>query len=86
VSIKISEHFAKNWRDRVGGEPDPAMICAILGRSRRLQTGGQRIIGGRYYKTLSIFWSHDDAVVIKMDPESGTVVTVITPEMGRKEA
>ena len=85
MAIHISEHFRENWQKRVGGEPDPAEVCGVLSRSLQVQTGGHRIEGGRYGKTLSIYWSPDDDMIIKLDPESGTVVTVMTPGVGREE-
>ncbi|MFA5712495.1 hypothetical protein [Mycolicibacterium sp.] len=81
MSIRISRHFQENWRARVGGDPDPQQICEILGRSLRVQTGGAPIGGSLYTKTLSIYWSPSDGVLIKMDPTNGTLVTVLSAAM-----
>jgi hypothetical protein len=81
MSIRISRHFEENWRARVGGDPDPARICEILARSLRVQTGGAPIDGSPYTKTLSIYWSPSDGVLIKLDPTTSTLVTVLSAAM-----
>lgn len=81
MSVRISRHFQENWRARVGGDPDPEQICEILGRSLRVQTGGAAIEGSKYRKTLSIFWSPADGVIIKVDPTTCTLVTVLSAAM-----
>ncbi len=86
----MSHHFVQRWRERVGTEPTLEEVNALVNRSRKLRPQ-MRCYVDRYgtfkpYKVLAEFWNHERGVVVFVDEERATAVTVVAAGMGREEA
>lgn len=80
---RLSKHFVRRWTERVGSAPSLAAVNRMLGESHKLN--GQRRIwvpkpggGLRPDKQLAQFW-HRSGLIIRVDFDDATAVTVITP-------
>lgn len=71
----------QRWRDRIGTDCSLEEVNRILQRSRRVKRQQHLWVNcnGRLkpHKTLSMWWSHPDGVILWVDDERGAAVTVI---------
>ena len=82
--LELSNHFIHNWRRRVGGEPRPEAIQAMIRQAVRVQKG-RRLSGrfGGWIKTLTIYWHRELDLIITTDHYNGKVVSVYSKDMDR---
>ncbi|MBW2561723.1 MAG: hypothetical protein JRE40_12825 [Deltaproteobacteria bacterium] len=84
--INFSNHFVENWKRRVGSIPTIKTVCGVINDSVRVQTGKRfKLADGSSYNTLSLFWHPDLSVIVSMDPSDGTCVSVLTPDVLKRE-
>jgi len=78
---RLTRHFLQRWRDRIGTDPSLEEVNRILRRSCRVKRQQHLWVNcnGRLepYKTLSLWWSHPDGLILWVDDERGAAVTVI---------
>lgn len=80
--MRLTKHFIDRWQRRVGGYPTLDQVMAILRRSICVQPQSVfRCADGTMYSTLCIYWDPEGKIIIKTDPQNGTIVTVFTKEM-----
>ena len=82
---RLSDHFLRRWRERVGGEPDLEAINRIVDaahRTRGTRTLYARRHGGRLIpvKLLTEYWNPDWNVILRIDDDRREAVTVIVPD------
>lgn len=84
--MKLSKHFIQQWEKRVK-QPQPTIyeIKNMIRRAIWLQTD-QRLFckNGRIYKIPALYWVPDKNIVLKVDEETKTVMTVITPNINQR--
>lgn len=81
---RLSKHFVKRWEQRVGGIPTVDTVNGLLSESYKLR--GQRRIyvqspggGLKADKQLAEYWHHARGLIMRVDSDASTAVTVITP-------
>lgn len=80
--MDLTAHFRQNWKDRVGGDPDPVVVDEILDRSVVIARAKRfRLFEGNWFSTLSYFWEPEKNIVITADELGGKLVSVLTPEV-----
>lgn len=82
---KFTKHFAQRWAERVGGWPCLDEVNRIVREGQRLR--GQQTLyrkGGDGTLTerviLEEYWNNREGLIIRIDADCATAVTVITPE------
>lgn len=75
----LSQHFIKNWYERVGGRPTELMIRNIIQASVRVHKGMKlKQLDGTPFNTLSVYWHPDMKLVIQVDRFNDTAVSVLS--------
>lgn len=74
--LRLSKHFFKNWRQRVGGDPDPVEIDKIIRESIRVQKGKCARTYSGMFKTLTIYWHVDLGLMLTADHFRNNAVSV----------
>ena len=74
--LRLSKHFVKNYRERVGNDPSAPQVNKLIRQAVRVQKG--RRITGRFsiHKTLTIYWHVEKEIIITVDHFNRTVVSV----------
>lgn len=91
IVASLSRHFCERWLERVGTVPSLESINHICCKGQRIvrQKRLYRALNGRVvpHKTLALWWNHSHGVIVWVDEETRTAVTVIVPEQaaGGKE-
>lgn len=74
----LSKHFIENWRVRVGGEPTPETVRAVIAGSIQIQKQTViRRVDGSSFATLSIYWQPELGLIVKTDDRQRIAVTVM---------
>jgi hypothetical protein len=83
--IRFSKHFVARWAERKGSLPCIDDVNAILAGSLRIikQRSLWESVGGVMirHNEVSHYWCHSAGVILLVDDQTGTAVTVITPDM-----
>ena len=74
--LKLSQHFVKNWRTRVGTDPVASNVNDIIQQSVRVQKGKKATTRFSFIKTLTIYWHADLDLIITVDHFTNTVVSI----------
>lgn len=83
--IALSEHFRKNWRERVGNEPSMELVQQIMQEGVIVQKPRiLRTLEGRPFKQLGIYWDPELQVIITIDEFKGMAVSVLGPKNGKR--
>ena len=88
VVVRLSNHFQRRWRERVGGVPELAEINEILEhglRVREQMKGIFQVVGGKQepVNVLALYWSPAQQVIIWVDMDRQVAVTVISARAAR---
>jgi len=86
VVVSLTRHFTKRWGERCGFIPTIEEINQTIGAATKIQTQMlvYRLRHGEYraFKILAAYWHHPSGVIIKVDEESKSAVTVMTAGHG----
>ncbi len=74
--LRLTKHFIENWRERVGGEPDPDLVNRIIQEAVRVQKGKRAVGRFAVIKNLSVYCHFTIGVVITVDHYRENVVSV----------
>ncbi len=79
----LSKHFMERWEQRRGTSPSLEYVNLICRKGQCIKHGERmwRSIGGTLYehKTVTMYWHPREQVIIWVDPEDGTAITLIVP-------
>ena len=81
--MKLSKHFRQQWEKRVK-HPQPTVyeIKSMIRRAIWLQKDHVLFFkDGSRYKVPALYWVPDKNIVLKVDEDTKTVMTVITPNI-----
>lgn len=80
----MTNHFCQRWKERIGGVPSIAGLNRMVAAGvpvRKQKTFYQRHFGLiRRVKLLAEIWNREVDIIIRMDQDSGTAVTVFRPK------
>ena len=74
--LKLTRHFIDNWRERVGNDPTPDAVTAIINESIRLQQG--RRLG--HDSVLTWYCHFGLKLALSVDRFRGNVVSVLSED------
>ena len=87
--LRLTAKFKKEWRNRVGGRPPSAgKVRRMIKESVYLQKGmSYRLLSGLIYYRPGLYWHTEERVVLKIDEEAMTVISVFSPKLapGQRE-
>jgi len=72
--LKLTRHFIDNWRDRVGNDPTPGAVMAVIKESIHQQAG--RRFGSDSVLTWYIHFGLK--IALSVDHFNGTAVSVLS--------
>ncbi|MHC1726528.1 MAG: hypothetical protein AB9866_11040 [Syntrophobacteraceae bacterium] len=81
---RLSDHFVGQWKTWIGATPTVKSVNDILAESTKLN-GQRRVLvpqergGTKPDKIIAQYWNHRIDVIIRIDTDDGTAVTIITP-------
>jgi hypothetical protein len=77
--MHLSAHFRKNWRNRIGNEPNEELVAEIMRHGRIVQKPMRLMTeDGKPHKQLGIYWDPELNVVITVDEYNDVAVSVLT--------
>jgi len=81
--LALTTKFKKEWRNRVGGRvPSVDEIKRMIRESVFLQKGmPYALINGKIYYKPGLYWHIEEEVVLKIDEENMTVISVFSPRL-----
>lgn len=90
IVVNMTDHFLQRWRQRVGAKPSLKGLNQMLRGALQIRRMERvyRFRGGRFveYKLLAEFWSPESQIIVKVDVDTRTAVTVLSgKECCRKE-
>ncbi len=84
---RLSKHFVRRWEQRVGGSPSVAHVQDMINESfvlrKQLKCMVRRAGILMPHKVLSEYWHHERGVIILVDEDKETAVTIYTAGGGR---
>lgn len=84
IVATLSRHFIERWLERVGTVPSLESVNHICRKGQRIvrQKRLYRAVDGRVVpcKTLALWWNHSHGVIVWVDEDTRTAVTVVVPE------
>lgn len=66
--ILLSPHFHKNWDTRMGCDPSPEAVMAVIRSGIRVHSGRElRDLSNQRFVMLAVYWHPDLDIVISVD-------------------
>ena len=86
VCMKISKHFQERWLERVGLPiPTVKTVKQMIKYAVCLQKDSTFYTRVQRYKWPALYWVADKNLVLKIDEEKKTAITVLTSGINRIE-
>jgi len=77
--LKLTEHFKRRWRQRVGSDPTPQAVCAVLHHAVLVQPCMNLFKpNGRLYRVYAIYWHPGRDLILKIDEGNNAAVAVLS--------
>ena len=82
--MKISRHFQERWLERVGRPiPTVKIVKQMIRSAVCLQKDSTFHTRAQRYKWPALYWVTDKNLVLKIDEEKKTAITVLTSNINR---